>query len=273
MTTALHKGTSKDRANAGALLVQTNPLPNNASLESLISLTKLSNKTNIDVFDVVTDLFINSLLPPHRKLIPLLNRGNDWKVLKSKTLEKSVKDQIYAYWYYENELRDHFHGYLINLQASLQNGKEVNKVKAIIAATKLLKSCPEREAFLLTVLVNKFGDPDKKIASKATYNLRQILLTHPNMARVMVLETEKLIFRNNITELAQHYGIGFLSLVAPIANVESSQKLINICFCFFKIKIEKVRKTRSQKSQISHWVDSFLGRHQFKNNASDPELP
>lgn len=240
MQTALHKGTSKDRANAGALLVQTNPLPNIAPLESLISLTKLSNKTNIDVFDTVTDLFINSLLPPNRKLIPLCNRGNDWKVLKGKTLDKATKDQLYAYWHYENELRDQYHGYLLNLQASLQNGKEANKVKAMIAATKLLKACPEREAFLLTILVNKFGDPDKKIASKATYNLRQILLTHPNMGSVMVLETEKLIFRNNITELAQHYGIGFLSLMASIANAETSQKLINICFCFFKIKIEKV---------------------------------
>lgn len=240
LQTALHKGTSKDRANSGALLVQTNPLPNIASLESLVSLTKLSNKTNVDVFEVVTDLFINSLLPPHRKLISLQNRGNDWKVLKNKTIEKSNKDRVYAYWHYENLLKDQYHGYLLNLQAILQNGKEINKTKAIIAATKLLKGCPEREAFLLTILVNKFGDPDKKIASKATYNLRQILLSHPNMAKVMVLETEKLIFRNNITEQAQHYGIGFLSLIAPIANVESSQRLINICFCFFKIKIEKV---------------------------------
>ena len=240
LQTALHKGTSKDRANAGALLVQTNPLPNLASLESLISLTKLSNKTNIDVFSIVTDLFINSLLPHHRKLISLQNRSNDWKVLKGKTFDKSTKELIYAYWHYENELRDHYHGYLLNLQASLQNGKEINKTQAIIAATKLIKSCPEREGFLLTVLVNKFGDPDKKIASKASYNLHQILLTHPNMAPVMILETEKLIFRNNITEQAQHYGIGFLSLIAPIANIESSQKLINICFCFFKIKIEKV---------------------------------
>lgn len=242
LQTALHKGTSKDRANAGALLVQSNPLPNIPSLEALITLTKLSNKTNIEVFEVVTDLFINSLLPPNRKLIPLQNRGNDWKLLKSKTLDKATKDQIYAYWHFESELRDQFHGFLLNLQASLQNGKEVNKTKAIYSATKLLKSCPEREAFLLAVLVNKFGDPDKKIASKVTYNLRQILLTHPNMAHVMVLEAEKLIFRNNITELAQHYGIGFLSLIAPIASAITSQKLIDICFCFFKIKIEKVSR-------------------------------
>lgn len=220
--------------------MQSNPLPNIPSLESLITLTKVNNKTNVDVLEVVTDLFINSLLPHHRKLIPLQNRANDWKMLNTKNLEKKVKDQLYAYWHYEHELKDQYHSYLLNLQASLQNGKEIQKVKAIISSTKLLKSCPEREGFLLTVLVNKFGDPDKKISSKATYHLRQILLTHPNMAHVMILEAEKLVFRNNISEQAQNYGIGFLSLIAPIANVESSQKLINICFCFFKIKIEKV---------------------------------
>lgn len=235
----MHKGTTKDRSNAGALLVQSNPLPNLSALDSLITLTKFSNKNSSDILETVTNLFI-SLLPSHRKLIPLQQRANDWKQLKNKTLETSLKNQIYAYWYFENELKDRFNVYLQNLQGSLQNGKEINKIKGIISASNLLKKCPEREVFLLTILVNKFGDPDKKIASKATYQLRQILLTHPNMAHVMIVETEKLIFRNNINDLAQHYGIGFLSLIAPIANIQSSQKLINICFCFFKIKIEKV---------------------------------
>lgn len=64
----------------------------------------------MDVLEVVTELFVNSLLPHYRKLIPLQNRGNDWKLLKAKNLEKSLKDQIYAYWYYENELKEHYHG-------------------------------------------------------------------------------------------------------------------------------------------------------------------
>lgn len=220
-------------------MVQSNPLANFAALDSLISLTKFTNKTSVDILETVTNLFC-SLLPSHRKLIPLPQRGNDWKLLKSKTLETSVKSQIYAHWYYENELKDHYNKYLQNLHGALQNGKEINKIKALISASNLLKNCPEREAFLLTNIVNKFGDPDKKIASKATYLLRQILMSHPNMTHVVIVETEKLIFRKNMHESAQHYGIGFLSLVAPIANVKSCQKLIDICFGFFKIKIEKV---------------------------------
>lgn len=48
LKTALHKGTSRDRANAGALLVQSNPLANLETLESLIAFTKITNKNSTD---------------------------------------------------------------------------------------------------------------------------------------------------------------------------------------------------------------------------------
>lgn len=109
-------------------------------------------------------------MPAHRKLIPFQNRGNDWKNLKNDAkLDKSTKDKIYAYWHFENELKENFHAFLLNLQASLQNGKEINKVKGIITASHLLKGCPEKENFLLTVVVNKFGDPDKKVVFVSFY--------------------------------------------------------------------------------------------------------
>lgn len=48
LKTALHKGTSKDRANAGALLVQTNPVANLETLDTLIGFTKVTNKNSTD---------------------------------------------------------------------------------------------------------------------------------------------------------------------------------------------------------------------------------
>lgn len=48
LKTALHKGTSRDRANAGALLVQSNPISHSSELETLIGLTKNANKTSTE---------------------------------------------------------------------------------------------------------------------------------------------------------------------------------------------------------------------------------
>lgn len=55
LKTALHKGTSKDRSNAGALLVQSNPIANLETLETLIGFTKPTNKNSTDT---VGKLFI-----------------------------------------------------------------------------------------------------------------------------------------------------------------------------------------------------------------------
>jgi hypothetical protein len=45
----------------------------------------------------------------------------------------------------------------------------------------LLKSKPEQERRLLSALVNKLGDPERKVASNASYLLSSLLTVHPNM--------------------------------------------------------------------------------------------
>lgn len=53
---------------------------------------------------------------------------------------------------------------------------------------------------LLQILVNKLGDPAKKMASRALFYLKQLLDEHPRMKRVVVEEVERLLFRNNISK-------------------------------------------------------------------------
>lgn len=111
LQTALHKGTSKDRANAGALLVQSNPLANLTALEQLVGLAKVSNKTSATAVDVITELFMSALLAPNRKLLSLPLRGADWKALKKmEDVQKSTKDRVLAYWHFEAELKEQYFG-------------------------------------------------------------------------------------------------------------------------------------------------------------------
>lgn len=53
---------------------------------------------------------------------------------------------------------------------------------------ELLVKKPEQEARLLAALVNKLGDPARKVASNAAYLLSQLLLQHPAMKPVVVRE-------------------------------------------------------------------------------------
>ncbi|EDW34736.1 GL12740 [Drosophila persimilis] len=162
LQTALHKGTAKDRANSGALLVTSNPLGNLEALSNLISFCKISNKASNDVIAVLTDLWQEVLLPPNRKLLSIHTRGADWKKLrKDDTLREQQQRRIYS------------------------------------------------------------------------------AQRHPNMCGVIVAEAEKLLFRNNISERAQHFALCFLSSIAPSGRPEVCTKLVNICFALFKVLVQK----------------------------------
>ncbi|XP_067642462.1 nucleolar complex protein 1 isoform X2 [Eurosta solidaginis] len=240
LQTALHKGTAKDRANAGALLVTSNPLGNLEALGTLISFTKLSNKSSNEVLTILVDLWKQVLLPPHRKLLSLQMRGADWKSLRKNTiLSKEKQRRIYAYWYFENELKEHYFEFLRNVQQAIQTGQEHNKNVAIIASSQLLAFGPEKEQMLLNLLINKLGDPVAKVASKALHHLSRVAHRHPNMCGVIVAEAEKLLFRNNISERAQHFALCFLASIAPAGRPEVCSKLVNICFALFKVLVQK----------------------------------
>lgn len=59
----------------------------------------------------MTELFINALLPPDRKLLSIPMRGADWKALKKNdNVDKSTKDKVYALWHYEATLKENYFG-------------------------------------------------------------------------------------------------------------------------------------------------------------------
>lgn len=89
------------------------------------------------------------------------------------------------------------------------------------------------------MLINKLGDPTAKIASKALHHLSEVAHRHPNMCGVIVNETEKLLFRNNISDRAQHFALCYLASIAHAGTPEVCTKLVNICFSLFKVLVQK----------------------------------
>ena len=59
------------------------------------------------------------------------------------------------------------------------------KVLCLRVVGDLLSAKPEGEQRLLEVLVNKLGDPSRKVAAKTTYILTQLVQAHPAMRGVV----------------------------------------------------------------------------------------
>lgn len=68
-----------------------------------------------------------------------------------------------------------------------------------------------QESKLLSGIVNKLGDPSRKIASKAGYLLSSLLQEHPAMKTVVVAEVQRFMFRQGLQEKARYYGVIFLN--------------------------------------------------------------
>ena len=105
-------------------------------------------------------------------------------------------------------LKDKFAAFIRNyMDRNLREGLEITKVAALRTAGSLLRSVPEGEAQILTLMVNKLGDPIKKPSAAAGHELRQVLQEHPNMQNVIAREVQQLAHR-------PHFGAPHRALCA-----------------------------------------------------------
>ncbi|CAF4515606.1 unnamed protein product, partial [Rotaria sp. Silwood2] len=110
------------------------------------------------------------------------------------------------------------------------------RIKAITMLERLLSQRPEQEKRLLELIVDKLGDSDSNVAAKTLHLLNQLLEKHSGMKTVVVNEIERLLFRQNIRQSAQHYGLCCLTaIIFTSQDNDLANKLIKIYFALFRL--------------------------------------
>ncbi|KAK5639787.1 hypothetical protein RI129_010598 [Pyrocoelia pectoralis] len=240
MKTVMAKGITYDKVAAYVVTIQNNPLYHLDALSNLVGMVKVGKKNEfIIIIDSLIDLFLENLLIPHRKLIPFrlrpLTKLNELSSGNVVTHKKYL-----SYWFFEDQLKEIYTSFMLSLNTISHDTVEKNKEKAIGALKKLLAGNPEQEQNLLKHLVNKLGDPSKKIASKVIYSLSSLLNQHSNMQGVVLNEIEKVLFRSNVSSRTQYYSLCFLSqFYLNHENKAIAQHLIELYFSFFKACVKK----------------------------------
>lgn len=99
----------------------------------------------------------------------------------------------------------------------------------------LLKDKPEQESNLLRLLANKLGDRERKISSRASYLLLQLLNIHPGMKAVVVRTVEQeVIFRQGQNIRAKYYAVNTLNqTILSSKEPQIADSLLNIYFGMF----------------------------------------
>ncbi|XP_078085710.1 CCAAT/enhancer-binding protein zeta [Mustelus asterias] len=241
MKTVVTTGTLADRMAAMTLMIQDAPVHTLDFAEGLINQIKKkgSRRQSLIALTTLTELLISDLLPDNRKL-QTFSQHPFQNLEKLASGNKDARDKRLILWYFEHQLKHHFAGFVQALETLAHDTVQATKACALATVHEILCNKPEQEKALLTQLVNKLGDPQYKLATKASYLLETLLHKHPNMKVVVCCEVERLLYRPNICSKAQYYAICFLNqMVLSHEESDLAGKLIAVYFSFFHTYVKK----------------------------------
>lgn len=227
---ARRTGTTADRVAAFTVLIQDNPVANLKALDALLGMvTSKGGKRHAGTgIDALKELFVTTLLPD-RKL----------KYFAQQPLQAQREgDRLLLLWYWEDCLKHRYEEFVDSLDEAAKDRLPFLKEKAVKTIYELLKSKPEQERRLLSALVNKLGDPERKVASNAGYFLSCLLTTHPNMKMVVVEEVDSFLFRPHLGLRSKYQAVVFLNQMVMSNRGDGpdlAKRLIDIYFSLFKV--------------------------------------
>ncbi|OQD63643.1 hypothetical protein PENPOL_c009G07615 [Penicillium polonicum] len=248
-STIMASGTLSDKISALTLNVQESPLHNTKALETLIGLGKKRSRAQaVEVLRSLKDMFAQgTLLPSDRRLKSFTNQpglvaafqgaGGRWN--EKDPLPGGLKKSELIVWAFENIVKDQFFEVIKILEIWCNDEIEFSRTRAVSYVYELLKEKPEQETNLLRLLVNKLGDPGKKIASRASYLLLQLMQSHPMMKPIIIKSVEEVLFRPGQSSHAKYYAVITLNqTILRLKEEKVAAQLLDIYFGLFLVLLK-----------------------------------
>ena len=261
-STIMSSGTLSDKISALTLAVQESPVHNAKSLETLINLGKKRSRAQaVEGLRSLKDMFAQgTLLPSDRRLRAFANQpslvaafqgaGSKWT--EKDPLPGGLTDGHLIVWAFEHFLKDQYFEVLKIMEVWCNDEIEFSRSRALSYVFELLKEKPEQESNLLRLLVNKLGDPSKKIASRASYLLLQLQQAHPMMKETVVTAVEEVLFRPGQSQHAKYYGIITLNqTVLSLKEEKVAAHLLDIYFSLFVALLKPAKRGKGQQGKKS----------------------
>jgi len=228
-------GTASDKTAAFLLRIQEAPFYLALDyLSKLLEMAKANSRHE-------SFLAVESLKEAFLKLLPPADSGRN--LVYSKQRKWSVKPdhlsrKTLAICYFEEGVKRAFFEYLKIIEVMAQDQVSHGRERAIRVLWTLGMASCEQGSNILSILANKLGDPERKIASRVVYYLQEIVNTRNDVTESIVGMVQQVIQRPGISEKAQYYGLTFLSqlrLSHKAPNLPG--RLLEIYLVAFKVHV------------------------------------
>ncbi|KAJ1306210.1 hypothetical protein OPQ81_010918 [Rhizoctonia solani] len=228
LESVLQGGTRSDRLSALSLVVQGAPVHSTRSLEGLraMSSKKGGRGENLKALRAIVDWWVGGGCPDRK-----LRYFRDQPVTSP-----DITDAHLIVWHFEDWLKKYFFSILQLLEPLSLDPLPYIRTQTMSLIFTLLKEKPEQEQNLLRLLVNKLGDSDKSVASKASFHILQLLVPHPSMKAVILREMTSLVLKKQADHMhARYYGVITLNqfTLAP-GDKDIAASLIGLYFQIFE---------------------------------------
>ncbi|KAH8117031.1 CBF-domain-containing protein [Phellopilus nigrolimitatus] len=182
----LSSGTLSDRLSALTLMAQSSPVHNTRALETLRGMgQKKGREESLKALRAIVDWWIGGGAPD-RKLKYFIDQPLS---------HPGVTDKHLLVWFFEDWLKKYFYSILQILETLSLDPLPYVRLQTMSLIFTLLREKSEQEQNLLRLLVNKLGDSERPVASRASYHLLQLLQAHPQMKAIVVREMTSLVLR------------------------------------------------------------------------------
>ena len=211
MESTMRKGTLKDRIAAMSVVLSQSPIHQFHVLQQLMDMTRPNNNSRVAQLaaEALLDLWLHTYVPSQRPLVSLTHRP---LMRYHENVKETLSPRILLLWRFEEMIMEQYLTFLQQyLKYTLQEGLETQKIFCLKSAATLLQRIPTGEQTLLSLLVNKLGDPARKIAARAAHELRGILFHHPAMQPVVAREVQQTVHRPHLSPKALYHCILFLN--------------------------------------------------------------
>jgi ribosome biogenesis protein MAK21 len=252
LSAIMSSGTLSDKVSALTLVIQESPVHTTKSFDSLLLLAKKRSRGQaVTALGALKDLLgVGVVLPANRRLRTFVAQPGLLGTLQETSITTWHHGQILPgavtkahliSWAFEDWLKEAYFDMIKVLEGWCSDEVEYARSRAVTYVYELLKEKPEQEANLLRLLVNKLGDPDKKIASRTSYLLLQLQVSHPLMKPIIIQSIEnELLLRPGQSAHAKYYAINTLNQTILSAKEEGvAKKLLGIYFELFVSLLKK----------------------------------
>ncbi|OAQ64193.1 CCAAT-box-binding transcription factor [Pochonia chlamydosporia 170] len=224
LSTIMSSGTLTDKVSALTLAVQESPVHNIRAFDALMNLA--SKKSRAQAIGAI------GALPG---LLGTLQKDAIKSWHPNQPLPGKITEEHLISWAYEDWLKETYFKIIQLLETWCSDEIEYSRMKAVDFVYGLLKEKPEQESNLLTLLVNKLGDRDRKISSRASYLLLQLQVSHPGMKPIIIRTIEQdILLHPSQDHRSKYYAINTLNqTILSSKEPTVAETLVRIYFDLF----------------------------------------